>query len=147
MKIIENKTNMVTHAGQVCPVSGIEPPLLQTGAEHIVAQLASPRFVHRAEKDGVVTKVTKNKTIEVKYNDGSSAVLDIVPRLSMTKRGAYVLLEMNSIEEGSKIKANQVISATKNFSKDGTYCSGKNVFLAMFNYLGYCHEDKYCPNY
>jgi len=41
-------------------------PLVCTGAEFIVPQLASPKFIHKAKKDGVVEKIDKNKTLTVR---------------------------------------------------------------------------------
>ena len=114
-----------------------------TGAEFIVPQLASPRFIHRAKKDGIVTNVDKNKTLTVKYKDGTTDIFDIVPRMSRTKRGSYIALEMNTLGMNEKFKANQPVAFTKNFNQAGTYCAGKNVNIALFNYLGLSHEDSY----
>ncbi len=132
-----------THANQATPVSNSEAPLVGTGAEFIVPQLASSRFVQKAKKDGSVTEVDHNKTMTVKYKDGTSETFDIIPRLSRTKRGAYISLEMTALPVGSKFKTNQIIAYTKNFDKNGTYCAGANVFIAIMNYMGYNHEDSY----
>lgn len=132
-----------THATQTTPISNSEQPLVCTGAEFIVPQLASPRFIHRAKQAGVITDVDKNKTISVKYKDGTTDVFDIVPRMSRTKRGSYIALEMNTLEKDEKFKANQPIAFTKNFNQQGTYCAGKNITIALFNYLGLNHEDSY----
>jgi DNA-directed RNA polymerase beta subunit len=132
-----------THSNQTTPVENSEQPLVCSGAEFIVPQLASPRFIHKAKKAGVITEVIKNKTITVKYNDNTTEVFDIIPRLSRTKRGSFISLEMNTLGEGTKVKANQPIAFTKNFNQNGVYCAGKNVNIALFNYNGYCHEDSY----
>jgi DNA-directed RNA polymerase beta subunit len=132
-----------THQNQTTPISNAEIPLVCTGAEFIVPQLASPRFVQKAKKDGVITEVSKNKTLTVKYKDGTLDIFDIVPRLSRTKRGSYISLEMNTLDEGESFKANQPVAFTKNFSKTGVYCSGKNITIAIMNYLGAGHEDSY----
>jgi len=132
-----------THAAQTTPISDSEQPLVCTGAEFIVPQLASPRFIHRAKKDGIVTNVDKNKTLTVKYKDGTIDIFDIIPRMSRTKRGSYIALEMNTLDVDSKFKANQPVAFTKNFNQAGTYCAGKNITIALFNYLGLSHEDSY----
>lgn len=132
-----------THQNQTTPISNAEMPLVCTGAEFIVPQLASPRFVQKAKKDGIVTEVNKNKTLTVKYKDGTIDIFDIVPRLSRTKRGSYISLEMNTLDEGESFKANQPIAFTKNFNKAGVYCGGKNITVAIMNYLGAGHEDSY----
>lgn len=132
-----------THANQTTPISDSEQPLVCTGAEFIVPQLASPRFIHRAKHDGIVTNVDKNKTLSVKYKNGTTDIFDIVPRMSRTKRGSYISLEMNSLGVDEKFKANQPVAFTKNFNQAGTYCAGKNINIALFNYMGLNHEDSY----
>lgn len=132
-----------THANQVTPISGAEPPLIATGAEFITTQLASPRFIHRAKKDGTVIEVDPNKTMTIKYKDGTTEVLDIIPRLSRTKRGIYISLELKTLEVGEKFVANQPVAFTNNFNENGSYCAGRNVFMAVMNYNGYSHEDSY----
>jgi len=134
----------VTHAGQVTPINNADAPLVRTGAEFIVPQLTSKRFVIRAKKDGKVYKIDKNKTIHVKYKDGSNDIFDIIPRKSQTKRGAFILLNMDTLEEGETFKANQIIGFNKQFNKEGIYCSGRNTKVAIMNYLGHNHEDSYC---
>ena len=64
----------------------------------------------------------------------------------MTKMGVYIALEMIPLEVGTKIKKNQVIAGTKNFDKNGIYCSGKNIFMAVMQYNGFGHEDSYVVN-
>ncbi len=132
-----------THANQTTPISNPEQPLVCSGAEFIVPQLASTRFIHRAKKEGIITDVDDNKTITVKYKDGTVDIFDIVPRMSRTKRGSYIALEMDTLEKDTKVKANQPVAFTKNFNKNGTYCAGKNLNIALFNYLGLNHEDSY----
>jgi len=52
---------------------------------------------------------------------------------------------MNTLPVGKKFKKNQILAATKNFNLEtGTYTSGKNVTIAVMNYLGFSHEDAYC---
>ena len=57
--------------------------------------------------------------------------------------GAYISLEMDSLKEGTEFKKNQVITYTKSFDKNGIYCSGRNAFIAVMNYMGSSHEDSY----
>lgn len=132
-----------THATQITPVSNAQAPLVCSGAEFITGQIASQRFIQKSKKDGQIIEVDPNKTITVKYKDGSIEVFDIIPRMSRTKRGSYISLEMDTLPIGTKVVANQPIAFTKNFDKNGTYCAGKNVTVAIFNYLGLNHEDSY----
>ena len=55
----------------------------------------------------------------------------------------YLSLEMQTLNIGDKVVKNQPVAFTKNFNKNGMYCSGKNVFMAVMNYVGMSHEDAY----
>ncbi len=57
--------------------------------------------------------------------------------------GAHIALDVNSLKEGETFKKNQVIASTKSFDKDGVYCSGRNLFIAVMQYMGKSHEDAY----
>ena len=132
-----------THQGQVTPISGSEAPLVGTGAEFIVPQLTSPRFAHKAKEDGIVKEIEPGKFITVRYKSGKIETFDISPRLSRTKMGGYIALEMNTLDKGKRFKKNELVGFTKNFTKDSRYASGKNVFVAVLNPMGYGHEDAY----
>jgi len=134
----------VTHASQVTPVNNLQKPIVRTGAEQIIPQLASKRFVHKAKKDGIIQNIENNKTLQILYDDNTSEVLDISPRKSQAKLGNFIELSMENLPEGTKVKANQIISKTKYFDFDGTYMSGVNLNVAVMNYMGYSHEDSYC---
>lgn len=110
----------------------------------IVPQITSSRFVHKAKFDGQVVEVIPNETMTVKYNNGRTETLDILPRKSQTRRGAYISLEMIPLDVGKKFKKNEILAATKNFNVDkSVYVSGRNVKIAVMNYLGYSYEDAY----
>lgn len=131
-----------THSAQVVPVENSQVPLLLTGAEHIVGQISSSRFIHRAKNNGKVLEVVPNKYISVKYSNGVVENLDIVPRKSRTKRGSIIQLEMNTLQAGQSFKKNDTLAWTKNFN-EGIYSAGKNVTVCFMNYKGFCHEDSY----
>ena len=57
--------------------------------------------------------------------------------------GGYIALEMNTLDKGKRFKKNELVGFTKNFTKDSRYASGKNVFVAVLNPMGYGHEDAY----
>lgn len=115
-----------------------------TGGEQIVPQLVSTRFAHRAKEDGIVTEVIPNQTMTVTYKSGQTETIDILPRRSRTKRGAFVSLEMQPLFEGVKFKKDQLLASTKNFNNEtSSYMSGKNVTIAVMSYLGYTYEDGY----
>lgn len=131
-----------THANQTVPVENSEIPFIMTGAEHITGQIASSRFIHKAKLGGKVIDVIPNKYITVKYDNGVTENLDIIPRKSRTKRGSFIQLEMNTLSKGSTFNKNDILAWTKNF-KDGIYAGGKNVVVCFMNYRGYNHEDSY----
>lgn len=140
----DRATLAVTHSRQVTPVNNSEPPYVITGAEYIVPQIASTRFVHKAKADGIVEQVIPNETMTVKYSNGKKETLDILPRKSQTRRGAFISLEMIPLGAGTKFKKNDILAGTKNFSdKDNMYVSGRNVTIAVMNYMGYNYEDAY----
>ncbi len=132
------------HATQVTPTNGSEPPFIGTGAEFIVPQLSSKRFIQKANTDGIVTEVEPGKYITVKYNNGKTEIFDIFPRLSKTKMNAYISLDMNTLKIGDKFSKNQLVAWSKNFDKNGMYCSGTNTTMAIMQYMGRNHEDAYC---
>ena len=43
---------------------------------------------------------------------------------------------MSTLEKGEKFSVNQPIAFTKNFDRNGAYCAGKNVSIAIMNYDG-----------
>jgi len=123
--------------------NGNEPPLVGTGGEYIVTQLASRRFVQKAKKNGKVVEVVKDKYIRVKYDDGTIEAFDCVPRMSRTKMASFIPLDMVTLEVGEKVSKNTPVAFTKLFSKSGLYSSGVNTVFAIMNYRGYNHEDSY----
>jgi DNA-directed RNA polymerase beta subunit len=132
-----------THSKQVIPTNGTEEALVKTGGEYIVPQITSNRFVIKAKQDGVIEEIEPNKYIKVKYKNNKIEYYHIGNRYSRTKMGQYLNIELNTLEKGSKVVKDQPIAFSKNFSKGGQYCSGKNMIIAMMNYDGYSHEDGY----
>ena len=48
---------------------------------------------------------------------------------------------MNPLSIGTKFKKNELLASTKNFSnKENMYVSGRNVNIAVMNYLGYNYQ-------
>lgn len=131
-----------THRAQVTPIKNGEAPIVATGAENVVPQLASAKFIHRAEDDGVVQEVVKDKYVKVKYKNNKVDYIDITPRLSTTKRSSHIRLSMNSLETNTKFKKNESIAWT-NIFKDNQYVPGRNLKMALMNYMGYGFEDGY----
>lgn len=131
-----------THMGQKIPVINAEPPLVQSGAEYIVPQLTSNKFAHRATKSGKILKVETNKFIHVQYSDGTKEVLDLIPRLSTTKRSSIIRITLDTLNVGESFEKGELIAWSKSFS-DNVLAIGKNKKVAVLNYLGKSHEDGY----
>jgi DNA-directed RNA polymerase subunit beta len=130
------------HQGQTTPTSSNEPPYVCSGAELIVPQLTSSRFLHKAKKSGVVTEVVPNSYMTVKYSDKTEESYDLVPRLSKTKMAQFISIQMNSLKVGKKFKKNEILASCKSF-KDNMYASGRNAVIALLNYKGRNFEDAY----
>ena len=131
-----------THMGQKIPILNGEPPLLQTGAEHIVPRIVSSKFVIPAKKSGEVVEIDKNKFITVKYNDGSTETFDIMPRTSVTKRNTIINISLDTLKIGDKFEEGTLIAWNKAFNNE-ILSIGKNKKMAMLNYMGKSHEDGY----
>jgi len=126
---------------QTLPINNPTPPIVMSGAEFFIPQLASRRFVIKAEKDGVVEEVKENEYIVVKYEDGTRKLYDIRPRTARIKRGRYLPLDIIvNVKEGQKIRKGQIIAGT-NQVNTGIYTYGRNVVVAVLPYLGGTFED------
>ena len=132
-----------THAKQVTATNGGESPIIGTGAEYIVPQLSSRRFIQKAKKSGKVVEIVKDKYIKIEYKDGSTESFDTYPRLAKTYMASFLNLDMDTLEVGDKVTKNQPVAWTKNFDGNGMYCSGANAIMAIMNYNGMNHEDAY----
>ena len=131
-----------THRAQITPIKDGEVPIVSTGAENIIPQLASAKFLQNASDDGVVQEVVKDTYVKVKYRNNKVEFLDITPRLSATKRSSYIRLSMQTLDVGEKFKKGEAIAWT-NSIKDNKYVCGKNLKMAVMNYMGYSFEDGY----
>lgn len=117
--------------------------MVATGGEYIVPQLVSNRFAHRAKEPGVILEVVENDFVKVKYNSGITEYIDITPRLSTTKRASYINLSMDTLPVGSKFKANELLAWVGSSFNGLAYTSGRNLKMAIMDYLGHSHEDGY----
>ena len=129
-----------THRAQTTPIKNGEVPIVCTGAEFIVPQLASNRFVNTAKLDGVVLDVKPNEYLKVQYDNNNIEYIDITPRLANTKRASYISLDMSTKPVGYKFKQHELLSWTNSFNGDA-YTAGRNLTMAVMNYHGLSHED------
>ncbi len=131
-----------THRAQATPIKNSEEPIVATGAEFIVPQLSSNKFIHLAKEDGIVLDIKKDEHVKIKYKNNKIVHINTIPRLSMTSRATYINLNFNTLEKGEKFKKNQMIAWTDAFNGE-CYAGGKNLVIAVMNYLGHSHEDGY----
>lgn len=131
-----------THRAQITPIKDGEVPIVCTGAEFVVPQLASNRFVNIAKRPGEVLEVKQNEYLKIKYDNGELEYIDISPRLANTKRSSYISLDMQTKPIGYKFDENELLSWTNSFNGDA-YTAGRNLTLALMNYDGLSHEDSY----
>lgn len=129
-----------THRAQATPIKNSEEPIVATGAEFIVPQLSSNKFIHLAKEDGVVLDIKKDEYVKIKYKNNKIDHINTIPRLSMTSRATYINLNFNTLEKGEKFKKHQMIAWTDAFNGE-CYAGGKNLVIAVMNYLGHSHED------
>lgn len=134
-----------THSGQVVPLKDAETPLVASPAHFIIHHMASKKFVITAEDDGVVIDVSPGEYMTVQYKNGLIKTYDISPRLSSTKRSTYLIQNMVpfSTKKGDVFHKGQMIAWADGLFNGSSYCSGKNVVMALMNYKGFSHEDGY----
>jgi len=133
-----------THVNQRVPlVKGKgESAIVETGAEAIVTQIASKKFVSPAPDSGRVLSVKENESITVEYDNGKKEIHNLLPRFSNTKRGSTIINEMSSLKKGDKFKKADLI-AWSNFFDGKTTANGRNSTMAIMNYMGTSYEDAY----
>ena len=131
-----------THISQKIPILNGDLPIVDTGAEYLVHQLASTKFVHSAKESGKVLAVSPNEYITVQYENGKIENLDIMPRYTATKRNSTIQISLDNLAVGDEFQKGQMIAWSKSFNGDGL-AIGKNIMLAVMNYRGYSFEDAY----
>jgi hypothetical protein len=132
-----------THMTQKVPILDDEPPIVQTGAEYITAQLASTKFVHKAKHNGKIIDAKENEFIKVQYDNGDIDILDTMPRYSTTKRNSTIQVSLNTLKKNDKFKKDQLLAWSKQFNGD-MMTGGRNTIMAVMNYIGKSYEDGYC---
>jgi len=131
-----------THIGQKVPILNGELPIVESGAEYLVHQLASTKFVHTAKEPGKVLAVSPNEYITIQYDSGKLENFDIMPRYTATKRNSTIQISLDSLQVGDDFQKGQMVAWSKSFNGDGLSI-GKNVMFAIMNYRGYSYQDAY----
>jgi len=131
-----------THAGQKVPISNAEIPLVGTGAEAIVTQLASSKFVHTSQMNGKVISKKEGSHLTVQYTNGKKETFDIADRKALISGNTNILISMKSMNVGDTFKAHEAITWSSNF-KDSQLANGKNMVMAVASRMGKNFEDGY----
>jgi len=131
-----------THSGQKVPISNAEIPLVGTGAEAIVTQLASSKFVHTAQMNGKVISKVEGSHLTVEYTNGKKETFDIADRKALISGNTNILISMKSMNVGDTFKAHETVTWSSNF-KDNQLANGKNMVMAVASRQGKNFEDGY----
>jgi len=132
---------MAQQMRQSLPIKNPDIPLVPSGAELLIPQIVSPRFILRAKDDGVIKKLVPGKYILIEYKNGKQEVLNLIPRIARTKRGLYLPLELiPEVKEGQTVKKGQTLASSSQLT-NGIYKHGKNVCVAVMTYDGGGYED------
>lgn len=131
-----------THSAQKIPINHSEPPIVQTGAEYITAQITSEKFVIKSKDDGIIDDLKLSEWMKLKYNNGKYDYIDISPRYSATKRNSIIQIELNTKNKGDKVEKGEIVAWNKNFNGD-ILTQGRNCTLAVMSYMGVSFEDGY----
>mgnify|MGYP001626170377 CR=1 FL=1 len=124
----------------IIPTEKVEPPIIQSGAEEILPQIASNIFMITAEQNGIV-KAKTDKYIIVHYEDGSEKFIDVNARVIRTGKGFYTLPFKVLVKEGDTIKAGDIIATSTYITENGKMQLGNNVLIAFMHYEGQTYED------
>lgn len=132
---------MAQQMRQTIPIDNPDIPYVMSGAESLIPQMVSRRFVIRAEEDGIIEDIKEDEYIVVRYSNGKRAFIDIKPRLARTKRGLFVPLKLKINKQvGERFKKGEILASTSQFNS-GFYTYGKNVVVALSQYDGGTYED------
>lgn len=116
-----------------------EEPLVQTANEE------GKPFVDNLGKlvstlspvDGEVVKVSKDQ-IHIKGTDKKLHKIDLVRNLPFNMKGFHD--DEASVQVGQKIREGDVL-ADNNYTKNGKFALGRNMYVGYMPYKGYNHED------
>jgi DNA-directed RNA polymerase subunit beta' len=126
------------HSTQAIPLKFREQPLVQTGAESDLAEIAGARF---APASGVVKSIAELDgayEMKIKGDDGKEHVVKAYRRFP-TSNG--IILDSDiKVKVGDKVKEKDLM-ADSTFTKDGNLAMGTNLQVAYMPWKGYAFED------
>ena len=128
-------------ASQYLELNNPDIPHAQTGYEALAPHVVSERFAKKSPCDGKITKIEKDKYIEVTCNDGQKHIINVQPVRSRTKRGVYINKNYKIIvKDGQKVKTDDILAVSPSL-QHGMITPGKNAVIAVMNYKGHNFED------
>ena len=132
---------MAQQLRQTIPINNPTVPYIMTGTELLIPQVASPRFVIKSEGMGKVVDIVPDKYIKVAYEDGTTKIYNIMPRLARIKRGLFMPVKLiPQVKKGDIVKTNQILATSVQLT-NGVYKYGRNVCTAINTYRAAGYED------
>ena len=127
---------------QAVPLVNPEPPLVQTGMEHIVAKDSDATIL--AKGDGVVDSVSGESIIVRGYSQSENSLLDELdyyPLKNFIRSNQSTCIHQRPIvKAGQKVKKGDIL-ADGPAIKNGKLALGRNALVAFIPWEGYNFED------
>ena len=124
---------------QTVPLVEAEPPIVQTGYESYLGNLATSSFSKKASNNGIITEVN-NDYISVSYGKIKEDI-SLEPELLVSGNGIKTFSEFKPlVRVGQKVKRGDILASSSQI-QDGGLTLGRNVLVAMMPWFGYNYED------
>lgn len=128
-----------TQQKHTIPIQGQTKPLFGTGVDRTLPYIISDDFVFAAKKPGILEKIDKKNEIAIlKYDDGTSDVIDLSEIISKNSNGGFFLSNKKQLllEEGDRFKVNDVLAKNPDYFKgdkvdDVVYSTGRLCKIAV----------------
>lgn len=120
---------------QIMPVAHPTHALIGYGMEKVMPYIISNDFCFKAEKDGIVESIDRDKTklAILKYDDGTHAAIDLKGTMLNSANNGFFINEEFAISynAGDRFKAGDVIAYNPSFFEgSGTQCQYLNGTMA-----------------
>lgn len=137
-----------TQQKHIIPTKVQSRPLFGTGVDRTIPYIISDDFVFAAKKPGILEKIDKKNEIAIlKYDDGTSDIIDLSEIVSKNSNGGFFLANSKQllIKEGERFKVNDVIAKNPGYftgddPSDVVYTTGKLCKIALVSMDG-TYED------
>ena len=135
-----NRSTMAgRHMEQAISIKDRQAPLVQSIAGKSTFEDLLGRFAsHRAQHNGVVTKVTAD-AITIKDENGKKREVQLYNNFPLNSDSGFMQSSAN-VKVGDKVTRGQNVADT-NYTKDGALALGTNMRVGYMPYKGYNYED------